>query len=98
MFNTATNDIYMISAIQEAWKHSNGSSIDMNKLQSLDIQQVNEYGIPESSTHDRVDTTVVLMDDVNPNRNTNTNVIAVVFRHFYWQQRNDNYGCRIYVK
>lgn len=98
MFNTATNDIYMISAIKDAWNSLNRGEIDMNIFQSLDIQHIDEYGIPDNSIHDRVDTTVVLMDDVNPNRNTNTNVIAVVFRHFHRQQRKDNYGCRIYVK
>lgn len=96
--DTAIQDIYIISAIKDAWNSLNRGEIDMNIFQSLDVQEVDEYGIPSNSIHERVDTTVVSMDDIEPNRSTNTNVIAVVFRHYHKQQRKDNYGCIIYIK
>jgi hypothetical protein len=97
--NTKQRDIYIISAIQDCWKHLGRSDIDLNTLQSIDIIELEEDEEPiPSQVHERVDNSTVYLDDIDSNRITNKDIVAVAFSHLHKQPRKDNYCVRIYVK
>jgi len=101
MFNTKSNDVYIVSAIQKCWTFNYGenSKFCLSLLQSIDVVEVdNDLEIPQGIIHERVDSVFVRFDDYQPERHTNTNVIGVHYSHYHKQERLDNYGCTVYVK
>lgn len=101
MFNTKSNDVYIASAIKECWKFIYGedSKFCLSRLQSIDVQEVdNYYELPTGTINERVDSVFVDFDDYMPDRHTNTNVIGVYYVHLHRQERSDNYCCTVYVK
>lgn len=95
--NTGSQDIYIISAIRQAWKHKFHSDFNLNMMQSLNISDELEY-INDGQVHDRVDVVTVYLDDMDSERVTNKQVVAVSFAHYHRQQRPDNWGVTVYIK